>query len=123
MSQEEAGEELKVSRRNVQRAKSVQEKGAPELAQAVVDGAISLGAASEMVALPHEEQREVVKKVKKGAKPSTVVAKQKAVPRRLPPLTPTQNQLAAQVLDRYADGNGAGSISSSTVSRRRKPMW
>ena len=89
MSQEEAAATMKVSRRNVQRAKSVQEKGTPELAKAVTDGDISLGAATEVAALPGEEQRAVVKQVKKGAKPSTVVPKkEKPEASKEPEVTP-----------------------------------
>lgn len=55
-----AAEQFNVSERSIKRARTVQEKGVPELAQAVDDGKVSLNAASAVSELPREEQVEVV---------------------------------------------------------------
>lgn len=55
-----AAEQFNVSERSIKRARTVQEKGVPELAQAVDEGKVSLNAASAVSELPREEQVEVV---------------------------------------------------------------
>jgi N6-adenosine-specific RNA methylase IME4/ParB-like chromosome segregation protein Spo0J len=57
---EEASRLLNVGHASVERAKAVQRAGAPELAQAVERGAISVSAAADVAALPAQEQREIV---------------------------------------------------------------
>jgi ParB-like chromosome segregation protein Spo0J len=81
-SQDAAAKLLKVSRRNVQRAKVVKEKGTPELAKAVTDGKIKVSAAAKIATRPAEEQkklanekntakrRELVSEAKKAAAPA-----------------------------------------------------
>lgn len=63
VSQTEAASTLNVGRRSVQRAAVVQEKGAPELQQAVETGQIAVSAAADIAALPIEEQRKIVEAV------------------------------------------------------------
>jgi len=60
ITQKEAAEKLNVSRRAVQRARQVEQKGTAELVQAVKQGSASLGAAVEVARLPKEQQKEVV---------------------------------------------------------------
>jgi DNA-binding transcriptional regulator YdaS (Cro superfamily) len=66
VTQPEAAALLNVSRPSVQRAAAVREQGAPELVAAVEKGEVSVSAAAEVVDLPHEEQRELVKSGRKG---------------------------------------------------------
>jgi N6-adenosine-specific RNA methylase IME4 len=51
---------LNVSRPSVERAKSVQERGAPELVEAVERGTASVSAAADVATLSKERQREIV---------------------------------------------------------------
>jgi len=84
ISQPEAAARLNVSRKSVQRAAQVHERGTKELVQAVRDGDLTVGAASEAVALPPEAQREVVRQVKKGVKPSAAIPKTKTTTQTAP---------------------------------------
>jgi N6-adenosine-specific RNA methylase IME4/ParB-like chromosome segregation protein Spo0J len=59
-SQEEAAGLLNVGRASVQRAREVQEHGAPELVHAVEQGVVSVTAAADIAIQPIEEQREIV---------------------------------------------------------------
>lgn len=59
-SRAKAAEQFNVSKRSVATARKIQEKGVPELAQAVDEGKVSLNAASAVSELPKEEQSEVV---------------------------------------------------------------
>jgi ParB-like chromosome segregation protein Spo0J len=59
-SQEKAADLLNVGRRSVQRAREVQEQGAPELVQAVERGVVSVSAAADVATLPEQDQREIV---------------------------------------------------------------
>ena len=59
-SQSDAAELLNVSRRNLQRARAVQEGGTPELVALVVSGKVSVTAASTVAEAPEDEQRELV---------------------------------------------------------------
>jgi len=61
-SRAEAAEKLNVSERIVNTAKKVQKKGAPELIEAVETGEVSVSAASNIVDLPVNEQKNIVKK-------------------------------------------------------------
>lgn len=83
VSAAKAGEMLSVSERTVKTAKSVQEKGAPELVSAVETGKISVSAAADIATKPKEEQREIVAR---GEKEILEAAKQiraeKAVAKR-----------------------------------------
>ncbi|MDP1866969.1 MAG: MT-A70 family methyltransferase [Bradyrhizobium sp.] len=60
ISQCDAADMMNVSRRNVQRATVVQDKGAPELVVAVEQGRIAVSAAAEIAALPVEEQKAII---------------------------------------------------------------
>jgi hypothetical protein len=55
-----SSELLNVSERSVARAREVQERGAPELVQAVEHGELSVSAAADIATRPVEEQREIV---------------------------------------------------------------
>lgn len=68
MTQEEAAQALNVSRRNVQHARTVNTHGTPELIDAVDRGEIAVSQAASLARAPKETQREVVDKVKAGAK-------------------------------------------------------
>jgi hypothetical protein len=59
-SQDDAADLLNVSRRSVQTAKQVQERGAPELVAAVEQGKVSVSAAAEVATKPKDEQGEIV---------------------------------------------------------------
>jgi hypothetical protein len=61
VSKDDAAKLLNVSRPSIQRAAAVREQGAPELVAAVEKGEVSVSAAAEVVDLPHEEQRELLK--------------------------------------------------------------
>lgn len=78
VSQTESAELLNVSRRSVQTATKVQEKGAPELQAAVEQGRVAVSTAAEIADLPKEEQAQVAamsekdilaeaKRIRKGA--------------------------------------------------------
>jgi hypothetical protein len=66
LTQDEAAALLRVSKRSVQNARAVKERGVPELADAVRKGDVAVSAAAEVAKLPEEEQREVVAKGKKA---------------------------------------------------------
>jgi N6-adenosine-specific RNA methylase IME4 len=59
-SQDKAADLLNVGRRTVQRAREVQEQGAPELVQAVERGTVSVSAAADIATLPRNEQGDIV---------------------------------------------------------------
>lgn len=59
-SQPEAAKEFNVSRRSVQHARKIHEKGVPELARLVTEGKASVSAAADVASLPAHEQREIV---------------------------------------------------------------
>lgn len=60
ITQSQAAEMMNVSRKSVQRARVVRERGVPELAAAVESGNVSLSAAAAVAYMPEEEQREIV---------------------------------------------------------------
>ena len=62
VSQEDAAEKLKVSRRSVQSATKVKDDAIPEVIQAVERGDVTVSTAAEIVELPQAEQRKVVAK-------------------------------------------------------------
>jgi N6-adenosine-specific RNA methylase IME4 len=55
-----AAELLNVGERTVARAREVQQRGAPELVDAVESGMVSVSAAADVAELPKEKQREIV---------------------------------------------------------------
>jgi N6-adenosine-specific RNA methylase IME4 len=57
---EEASRLLNVGHASVERAKTVQRAGAPELVHAVEQGVVSVSAAADVATLPAQEQREIV---------------------------------------------------------------
>ena len=57
---EEASRLLNVGHASVERAKTVQRAGIPELVQSVEQGAVSVSAAAQVATQPIEEQREIV---------------------------------------------------------------
>src|SRR5215831_17610847 len=57
---EEASRLLNVGHASVERAKTVQRAGAPELVHAVEQGAVSVSAAADVAMLPQQDQREIV---------------------------------------------------------------
>ena len=60
ISQSEAAEQLKVSRRSVVDAAKVLDEGTPELVAAVESGEVPVSVAATVATLPEEEQREAV---------------------------------------------------------------
>jgi ParB/Sulfiredoxin domain len=60
LTQAGAAELLNVGKRSVERAREVQEHGAPELRHAVERGDVSVSAAADVATLPEDEQREIV---------------------------------------------------------------
>jgi N6-adenosine-specific RNA methylase IME4 len=62
---EEASRLLNVGHASVERAKTVQRVGAPELIHAVEQGAVSVSAAANVAELPQDEQREIVARGKR----------------------------------------------------------
>jgi N6-adenosine-specific RNA methylase IME4 len=59
-SRAEAAQLLNVSERTVNTAKKVEQSAAPELIEAVDSGRVSVSAAADLVALPKEEQAQIV---------------------------------------------------------------
>lgn len=59
-TQSQAAKEMKVSRRLVQTARQVKSKGSKPLTRAVLQGQVTLNAASKLAKLPKAEQRRVV---------------------------------------------------------------
>lgn len=103
MSQDEAAVSLRVSPRNVRSAKKVKETGTPELVEAVRDGIVTVGAAVEAADLPPDEQRDVVRQVRKGVKASAAIAKKKTKhpepPTPAPPDDATDSDIAPAVYE------------------------
>jgi hypothetical protein len=60
LTQGRAAELLNVSQDSIQRARAVQKKGIPEIAQKVVAGSLAVSTAADLARLPQEEQRQVV---------------------------------------------------------------
>lgn len=65
-SQPEAATKLNVSTRLVASAKSVQDKGSPELVAAVDAGKLAVSAAAQAAKLPEEQQRRIAEKAQAG---------------------------------------------------------
>jgi len=78
-TQAEAAKKLNVSRRTIQKARVVLEKGVPELQAAVEAGTVSVNAASEVAKMPSSRQRELV-----ASGPKAIVAAAKKKKRRRP---------------------------------------
>ncbi|MEU5258961.1 ParB N-terminal domain-containing protein [Amycolatopsis sp. NPDC021455] len=76
-SQKEAADLLKVSRTAVQRARSVLQRGTPEVAALVEEGKVPLATADRVVRLPPEEQEEFVRKVASGMRPRGAAPREK----------------------------------------------
>jgi ParB-like chromosome segregation protein Spo0J len=72
-ARDDAAEAVNVSPRSIQDAKTVTERGTPELRAAVVSGDIAVSAASTAAAWEPEEQRELVERVEAGEKAATVI--------------------------------------------------
>ncbi|HLH95049.1 MAG TPA: MT-A70 family methyltransferase [Xanthobacteraceae bacterium] len=88
MSQTEAAELMNVSRRSVQRAAVVAQKGAPELVEAVTAGKVATEAAAEIAQLPIEEQKRIIasadpKAVKDVAKANRTAKREQSRERKL----------------------------------------
>jgi hypothetical protein len=91
VSQSQAAEMLNVSPRTLRRATHVRDHGIPELYQAVEQGEVPVGAASEIAKLPEDEQKQVVsegkqairakvKEIREQKKPKTQEIKITSVP-------------------------------------------
>jgi len=72
-ARDDAAEAVNVSPRSIQDAKTVTERGTPELRAAVVSGDIAVSAASTAAAWEPEEQRELVERVEAGEKAATII--------------------------------------------------
>lgn len=79
-TQAEAATLLNVSKRNVERARQVKEKGVPALAAAVAAGEVAVSAAAEVAKLPKEEQAAVVAQGKKAIAARSKQEREKALP-------------------------------------------
>lgn len=64
-SQSDVASLLNVARRSVQRARTVQERGAPELVAAVDAGEVAVSRAAQIARLPEEEQAPAIQEVRK----------------------------------------------------------
>ncbi len=109
VAQADAAEMLNVGRRSVQRAATVQEKGAPELVDAVVKGDIAVSVAASIASLPLEEQRAILaaadpKAVKAIAKANRQVKATEGRERRL------ANMCKPDTVPLLAGGRKAGVI-------------
>ncbi len=80
ITQAEAAALMKVSKRSVERARQVKEKGVPELIAAVVAGDVPVTAAAVVAKLPAKEQRAIVAKGK-----TAVAARAKQERAKAPP--------------------------------------
>ena len=69
VSQTEAAAMVNVSRRSLQSAKTVAERGVSELAAAVEDGALPVSVAAQAAALPEDEQRRIAIRARTGDVP------------------------------------------------------
>lgn len=85
ITQSAAADRLKVSRRSVQSAATIRDKGTPELADAVKAGTVPVSTAAELVNLSPDEQRAAVA----GGKEAVRAAATKARPKVRAPLAPT----------------------------------
>lgn len=85
-SQDKAAALLNVGRASVQRAREVQEKGAPELVAAVERGDISVSKAASIAEAPPEFQKRVVERVRSGEKPVEAVRQERMLGREAAPL-------------------------------------
>lgn len=65
-TQADAAKLLHVSKRTVESARKVKERGTPELVEAVRSGEVAVSAAAEVAKLPVEQQREIVAKGKRA---------------------------------------------------------
>ncbi|MBF0497303.1 MAG: DUF5131 family protein [Deltaproteobacteria bacterium] len=63
-ARDEAAKDMSVSPKTVQHAKTVEQKGAPELIEAVTSGGMAVSAAAVLTQLPIEKQIEVISKPK-----------------------------------------------------------
>ena len=138
MSQPEAAALLNVSRASVQRATEVVDKGTPELVDAVRDGVISVGAASAVADLEPEAQKDVVRKVKGGVKPATILKKKRTTSTiepmvTLPPPPPstyewvderltTLRTKQRQILDAYTELDACAPGLSAAERRRVRDL-
>lgn len=84
-TREDAAAALNVGTTTLDRARRVQKVGAPELVQAVESGEVKLGTAETLLALPKEEQREVV-----AAGPDRVRERAAELRNGAPSITPAQ---------------------------------
>lgn len=93
-SQDEAAKLLNVSRRSVQLAAVVQDRGTPELAQAVDRGDIPVSTAAKLVDLPKDRQRQLATAGKKAAAKSAkqVETRRQAQRRPVAPPTPKETE-------------------------------
>lgn len=91
---EQAAEVFKVGRASVERARTVQERAAPELVQAVDRGDIPVSTAAKLVDLPKARQREIAVAGKKAAAKSAkqVETRRQAQRRAEPPAAPKETE-------------------------------
>lgn len=108
-SQDDAAEALNVGRASVQRAREVEERGAPELVQAVESGSVPVSVAAKAAQAPKSEQR---KAVKAGPAAVKALAKQQDEPE------PDEDPLAG--IDRTAMVTNFSAIDKCLKSLEKK---
>ena len=112
---EEASRLLNVGHASVERAKTVQRAGAPELVHAVEQGAVSVSAAADVAMLPQQDQREIVAR---GEKEILEAAKQIRA-RQMEERYSVRIQKLAEI----SKNNGALSISQQYPVILADPPW
>ena len=75
VSSQEAAQKLGVSVRSVEEAKKVQKEAEPEVVAAIDAGKLSINAASKVSKMDPETQREIIKQINDGVKPTEAIKK------------------------------------------------
>lgn len=109
----EAAKLLNVSERTVKTAKSVQEKGAPELIQAVEKGKVSVSAAAEIATKPKEEQQKIVELSK-----DEIVKQARKIERE----RKAEKKADVEISTSQADAAKLLNVGRETVNKAREPI-
>jgi ParB-like chromosome segregation protein Spo0J len=124
VSQEDAAEKLKVSRRSVQSATKVKDDAIPQVIQAVERGDVTVSAAAEIAELPKADQRKVVAKGKTAIKTKAKklrVNKQKRRAGRRNETKPALSTLACSEATRAANDRHSASNDESKLADALEP--